>query len=78
MQQDEENYTLVGVTSDIQYHVNITLRTCTCPVGVATGRCQHLQAVRMQRLQEVFYEITNSESFFLLYCMNQCGECEFF
>lgn len=62
-QQDEENYIIVGVTSDIQHHVNITLRTCTCPVGMATGSCEHLNAVRKRRLQEVFYEITNSESF---------------
>ncbi|MCJ8749279.1 hypothetical protein PDJAM_G00174520 [Pangasius djambal] len=60
VQQDEENYIVVGETSDIQHRVNITLRTCTCPVGVATGSCEHLNAVRAQRLQEVFYEITNN------------------
>ncbi|XP_060772707.1 uncharacterized protein LOC132883292 isoform X2 [Neoarius graeffei] len=60
--QDEENYIIVDVTSDIQHHVNITLRTCTCPVGVATGSCEHLNAVRKRRLQEVFDEFTNRKN----------------
>ncbi|KAK3507628.1 hypothetical protein QTP70_031676, partial [Hemibagrus guttatus] len=59
VKHDEENYT-VGVTSDIQYHVNITLMTCTCPMDVATGSCEHLNIVRRRRLQEMFYEITNN------------------
>ncbi|XP_071947653.1 uncharacterized protein [Antedon mediterranea] len=45
LKEDESNYSVPSASTDKLYHVDISIGTCTCPIGNTGGPCKHQNAV---------------------------------
>ncbi|XP_022103577.1 uncharacterized protein LOC110986198 [Acanthaster planci] len=91
VQEDETSYSVPSTKSGELYHVDISIGTCTCPVGKTGGPCQHQHAVMKTfnvvdcnfmpttspHLRELYYTIATGRDYIKEeWFMNPCHESD--